>query len=44
MKKNSLVAELSSEFAGTMILILFGCGVVAQVVTTAGPGGHRVRR
>ena len=36
MKKNSLVGELSSEFAGTMILILFGCGVVAQVVTGGG--------
>ncbi|BBG00504.1 MULTISPECIES: MIP/aquaporin family protein [Pseudonocardia] len=30
----SLLAELSAEFAGTMILILFGVGVVAQVVTT----------
>jgi glycerol uptake facilitator protein len=27
-----LIGELSAEFAGTMILILFGCGVVAQVV------------
>jgi len=26
------VGELAAEFAGTMILILFGCGVVAQVV------------
>ncbi|NLU76679.1 aquaporin family protein [Streptomyces sp. HNM0575] len=26
------VGELSAEFAGTLILILFGCGVVAQVV------------
>ncbi|WP_232524841.1 MIP/aquaporin family protein [Nocardioides mangrovicus] len=33
MKKNPLVGELCAEFAGTMILILFGCGVVAQVVT-----------
>ncbi len=31
-KKSGLVGELSAEFAGTMILILFGCGVVAQVV------------
>ncbi|WNE94756.1 aquaporin family protein [Streptomyces luomodiensis] len=27
-----LLGELCAEFAGTMILILFGCGVVAQVV------------
>ena len=27
--KDSLLGELSAEFAGTMILILFGCGVVA---------------
>jgi glycerol uptake facilitator protein len=31
--KNSYVGELVSEFLGTMILILFGVGVVAQVVT-----------
>ncbi|MER6126963.1 MIP/aquaporin family protein [Streptomyces sp. NPDC001795] len=34
-----LVSELSAEFLGTMILILFGCGVVAQVVA-AGLGDH----
>lgn len=33
-RKNPLVGELCAEFAGTMILILFGCGVVAQVVTS----------
>jgi glycerol uptake facilitator protein len=27
-----LLGELAAEFAGTLILILFGCGVVAQVV------------
>ena len=37
--RTSLVAELSAEFAGTLILILFGCGVVAQVVA-AGLGDH----
>lgn len=31
-KKIPLVGELSAECLGTMILILFGCGVVAQVV------------
>jgi glycerol uptake facilitator protein len=30
--KSGLAGELCAEFAGTMILILFGCGVVAQVV------------
>jgi glycerol uptake facilitator protein len=37
MKRNPLIGELAAEFAGTMILILFGVGVVAQVVT--GEGG-----
>jgi len=31
LKLPGLVAELAAEFAGTMILILFGVGVVAQV-------------
>ena len=37
-----LVGELAAEFAGTMILILLGCGVVAQVVTApeGGLGDH----
>ncbi|MFF9624508.1 MIP/aquaporin family protein [Streptomyces griseosporeus] len=43
LKRSGLVGELSAEFAGTMILILFGCGVVAQVVAGGGltnpPGG-----
>ncbi|MCM4076201.1 MIP/aquaporin family protein [Paractinoplanes hotanensis] len=34
-----IVAELAAEFAGTMILILFGVGVVAQVAG-AGIGDH----
>lgn len=33
-KNTSYIGELSAEFFGTMILILFGCGVVAQVLTT----------
>ncbi len=40
---SGLIGELSAEFAGTMILILFGVGVVAQVVAggalTNPPGG-----
>ncbi|MEV6315749.1 MIP/aquaporin family protein [Streptomyces sp. NPDC051776] len=31
-ERSILIGELSAEFAGTMVLILFGCGVVAQVV------------
>jgi glycerol uptake facilitator protein len=34
MARNSYFGELAAEFFGTMILILFGVGVVAQVVTT----------
>lgn len=33
VKKTPLIGECSAEFFGTMVLILFGCGVVAQVVT-----------
>ena len=33
VKPTPLLGECSAEFFGTMILILFGCGVVAQVVT-----------
>jgi glycerol uptake facilitator protein len=39
LKQYGLPGELAAEFAGTMILILFGVGVVAQVVG-AGLGGH----
>jgi glycerol uptake facilitator protein len=38
-KPHTLVGELAAEFAGTLILILFGVGVVAQVVA-AGIGDH----
>jgi len=38
-KQRTLAAELAAEFAGTFILILFGCGVVAQVVA-GGIGNH----
>ncbi|MDQ1678894.1 MAG: glycerol uptake facilitator protein [Actinomycetota bacterium] len=31
-RRRQLLGELAAEFAGTFILILFGCGVVAQVV------------
>src|SRR3954451_1402855 len=39
LKIPGLLGELAAEFAGTMILILFGVGVVAQVVA-GGLGGH----
>ena len=35
--RSPLIGECSAEFLGTMILILFGCGVVAQVVTGGTP-------
>ncbi|GAA4221082.1 glycerol uptake facilitator protein [Streptosporangium album] len=38
-KLPEIVGELAAEFAGTMILILFGVGVVAQVVA-GGIGDH----
>lgn len=37
MKQTPLLGECSAEFFGTMLLILFGCGVVAQVVTGGFP-------
>ncbi|GDY31015.1 MIP/aquaporin family protein [Gandjariella thermophila] len=39
LRARGLVGELAAEFAGTMILILFGVGVVAQVAA-AGIGTH----
>ena len=39
LRFQGLVRELAAEFAGTMILILFGVGVVAQVVA-GGLGDH----
>jgi len=47
LKRKTLTGEMLAEFARTLILILFGCGVVAQVVaggignhdSIAGPGG-----
>jgi glycerol uptake facilitator protein len=35
-KEPTLTGELLAEFAGTLVLILFGVGVVAQVVTGGG--------
>jgi glycerol uptake facilitator protein len=39
LKSRGLIGELVAEFFGTMILILFGVGVVAQVVA-GGIGNH----
>ena len=39
VKPRTLAGELAAEFAGTMILLLFGLGVVAQVVA-GGIGNH----
>jgi glycerol uptake facilitator protein len=39
VKAKTLLGEMSAEFAGTMILILFGVGVVASVVPAA-TGNH----
>ncbi len=36
----TLRGELFAEFFGTMVLLLFGLGVVAQVVATTGLGDH----
>ncbi|MET8244246.1 MIP/aquaporin family protein [Streptomyces sp. NPDC005202] len=37
--RRGLIGELAGEFLGTMVLLLFGAGVVAQVVA-AGIGNH----
>ncbi|HEX5407951.1 MAG TPA: MIP family channel protein [Pseudonocardiaceae bacterium] len=39
LRERGLLGEMAAEFAGTFILILFGVGVVAQVVA-ANLGGH----
>ncbi|MDQ1537012.1 MAG: glycerol uptake facilitator protein [Actinomycetota bacterium] len=39
LKRKTLMGEMAAEFAGTLILILLGCGVVAQVVA-GGIGDH----
>ncbi|MFI6787687.1 MIP/aquaporin family protein [Nonomuraea sp. NPDC050383] len=39
LKARTMLGELAAEFAGTLILILFGVGVVAQVVA-GGFGDH----
>ncbi|HEX4721742.1 MAG TPA: MIP/aquaporin family protein [Pseudonocardiaceae bacterium] len=39
LRDKGLLGEMAAEFAGTLILILFGVGVVAQVVA-GGLGGH----
>jgi glycerol uptake facilitator protein len=36
----AIAGEMAAEFLGTFVLILFGLGVVAQVVATVGLGDH----
>jgi hypothetical protein len=36
-KPHPLIGELSGELLGTAILVMFGCGVVAQVITGGFP-------
>ncbi len=41
LKRRTMIGECAAEFAGTFILILFGCGVVAQVIGGgSGLGDH----
>lgn len=40
LTRRTLFGEMVAEFTGTMILILFGVGVVAQVVTSKGALGN----
>src|SRR5215468_7281682 len=40
MKQNSLKRELYAEFLGTLVLIAFGAGVVAQVVLSNKQNGE----
>ena len=39
MRRNTLLAELSAEFLGTLVLVLIGLSVTAHVVLADGPGG-----
>lgn len=39
MKRNTLVGELSAEYLGTFTILIFGIGVVAQVVLYGGKFG-----
>lgn len=42
MKRNTLLAELSAEFLGTFVILVFGIGVVAQVVLYGGKFGNYI--
>lgn len=39
MKRRTLAGELSAEFLGTFVILIFGIGVVAQVVLYGGKFG-----
>ena len=42
--QKGLLRELLAEFFGTFVLIVFGVGVVAQVVLSKQHGGRRICR
>lgn len=42
MKRTTLLGELSAEFLGTFVILIFGIGVVAQVVLYGGDFGDYV--
>ena len=44
MPRGAVVREMLAEFLGTFVLIVFGVGVVAQIVLSRGTAGTHARR
>jgi glycerol uptake facilitator protein len=42
VKRKTLIGELSAEFIGTFVILIFGIGSVAQVVLYGGQFGNYV--